>query len=454
MRTRMTRWLGLCILSMAVHAQEAATSFDFVDITRGGQGEFVDGQLRKITGGVEIALRAADPAAKPMVLRAQDVTFLWGDDASKPGGIQLNGGVSVDGPQGLITANRADLNLNESNLVFSGNVQGKSESIDSFTAERIVFDMASGDSEMSGLTARGIKMGDGTSEGGFSSMNIDRAGTVVSSAGQVKKMQGGVSISLQPRGEGKPLVLNAGEATFSWAGGQPSAIALRGSVRVDGPQGAINADKGDFDLAEKQLIFSGNVNGGLPQIKRFDADTLNYAMDGGETLMTNVRAKGLDLGVAKDTEKPKEPGTDKSYTSMDIESAPQVSMAGQKLNWMRGGVKLVMHSADPAEKPMTISAQEMTFDYESAEATRPRRIVLTGGVDMQSPERNVTSDKAGLDFGSNTLTFDGDVAINTPDVKESTATQFSYNITTGQISSKGLKAKSIRVNSPEQEAEP
>ncbi|HRI89699.1 MAG TPA: hypothetical protein PK869_15605, partial [Candidatus Hydrogenedentes bacterium] len=124
----MTRWLGLCILSMAVHAQEAATSFDFVDITRGGQGEFVDGQLRKITGGVEIALRAADPAAKPMVLRAQDVTFLWGDDASKPGGIQLNGGVSVDGPQGLITANRADLNLNESNLVFSGNVQGKSES--------------------------------------------------------------------------------------------------------------------------------------------------------------------------------------------------------------------------------------------------------------------------------------------------------------------------------------
>ncbi|MDZ4857716.1 MAG: hypothetical protein SGI88_01940 [Candidatus Hydrogenedentes bacterium] len=453
MRASWTWLLGCIFFCVMTHAQEQTNAFEYVDITKGGLGEFVDGQLRRVTGGVELALRAADPAAKPMVLSAQDVTFLWGGDSSTPSGIQLSGGVSVDGPQGLITANRADLDLTADTLTFSGSVQGKSESIESFAAERIVYDMASGNSEMSGLSARGIKLGKAGAADGFSSMNIDRAGNVVSSGGQVRTMQGGVAISLQPRGDGKPLVLHAGAATFAWsgAGGQPTSIALRGDVRVDGPQGAISAERGDFDLAKKQLVFSGKVNGSLPQIKRFDADTLNYAMDGGETLMTNVRAKGLDLGTSGEKETSKDPNAGKSYTSMDIESAPQVSLEGQKLNWMRGGVKLVMHSAGPEEKPMTITAREMSFEYGESDGTRPQRIVLDGGVDMQSPERNVTSDSAALDFASNTLKFNGNVAIDTPDVKESTATEFSYNITTGQISSKGLKAKSIRVSNPEEE---
>lgn len=192
-------------------------------------------------------------------------------------------------------------------------MKGKSDSIESFDAERISYDMKSGDSEMTGLVARGIKLGapGGEAKSGAtdSSMNIERAGRVVSSGGQVKTMSGGVNISLSPSdANAKPMKLNAGDATFAWSGegGQPTAIAMRGSVRVDGPQGAIHADRADFDLMKKQLVFSGKVNGGLPQIERFDADKFTYNLESGETMMTNLTAKGLAISSPTEKKEPTE----------------------------------------------------------------------------------------------------------------------------------------------------
>ncbi|MCC6155536.1 MAG: LPS export ABC transporter periplasmic protein LptC, partial [Candidatus Hydrogenedentes bacterium] len=151
-----TRTLSLHALSGAVSLASSETtdaadagSFQFIDITRGGLGEFVDGQLQHIEDGVALALRPVDPNAKPMVLEAKKIVFGWdAEQRTKPKNIALDGGVSVDGPQGLITANAADLNLAGNSIAFSGNVHGNSESIESFDAERINYDMKSGDSEM------------------------------------------------------------------------------------------------------------------------------------------------------------------------------------------------------------------------------------------------------------------------------------------------------------------
>lgn len=465
-----TRTLSLHNLTGAVSLASApsadaadAGSFQFIDITKGGLGEFVDGQLKHIAEGVAIALRPADPNAKPMQLEAKKIVFGWvAEQLTKPTTIALDGGVSVDGPQGLITANAADLNLGANSIEFTGNVQGKSDSIESFDAERITYDMKSGDSEMTGLVARGIKLGapGGDAKSGatdFSSMNIERAGRVVSSGGQVKTMSGGVNISLTPSdASAKPMKLNAGDATFAWSGegGQPTAIAMRGSVRVDGPQGEIRADRADFDLAKKQLVFSGKVNGGLPQIERFDADKFTYALESGEALMTNLTAKGLAISSTKENKEPEE-GEKKQagYSRMDIVRAPEVSITGQQLNWMRGGVELTMHPDDPKEKPINVKSQEVRFSQGDG-ASAAQRVVMTGGVDVQAPEVSASSDTADLDMQTNKLTFDGNVKVSTPELQNATARQFVYDLATGRPKFTGLKSDAIDVSKKEKDAQP
>lgn len=440
-----------------------AGAFDFLDVKKGGLGEFLEGQLQRITDGVEIALRPSDPDAKPMQLAASAVRFAWDPkDRTKPKAIQLVTDVLVDGPQGIVHADRADLDLAENKLTFAGKVHGKSDAIESFNADRIVYDIKTGDSEMTGLVARGISMGApdedakaGTGE--FSRMNIERAGTVVWSAGQVKSMGGGVAITLDPRDKaGKSMALNASEATFSWSGegGKPVAIALRGNVRVDGPQGAIRADRGDFDLVKRQFVFAGKVNGSLPQLDRFDADKVTYNVASGETLMANVTAKGLALAPPGKEKKPAEDADKKTgYSQLDIASAPEVSLTGQKLNWMRGGVALVMRSTDPGEPPMTVQTQELEFAYDK-DQTSPRSIVLKKNVAMDTPDMRVNSDQAELNLVANVLTFNGNISGNTPQMNDFTATQFSYDMTTRRVTSKGYKAARVKTQTPKEETAP
>lgn len=438
-----------------------AGAFESIEVQKGGLGEFVDGQLQAISGGVAIVLRGADP--KAMSLSAQKIAFAWDEsERTRPKAIALDGGVNVDGPQGLVTANSAELNLAASTLEFAGKVQGSSDSIESFDAERIVYDMDSGDSEMSNLVARGISMGapSGEAKAGaadFSTMNIERAGRVVSQNGQVKTMSGGVSISLLPRNAGgKPMKLNAGDATFSWSGdgGQPTAIAMRGSVRVDGPQGAIHALKADFNLAKKQLVFSGKVNGSLPQLERFDSDEVTFGIESGETLMTNVTANGLVIAAEQSADKPDEDGKAKpAYSQMDIESAPEVSLTGQKVNWMRGGVSMTMRAADPKEPPMTVHAQELQFVY-GAEGAAPERVKMLGGVDVKSPTSNVQSDTGELNLRSSEIVFDGNVKAKTPSGDDLTATRVTYYLATEELKVTGGKHDRITMKSQDEAKQP
>ncbi|GMU93784.1 MAG: hypothetical protein AMXMBFR4_28420 [Candidatus Hydrogenedentota bacterium] len=434
-------------ISMSAPNDEPAP-FSHVDINKGGRGEFVAGRLRRITGGVDIALRSRGPDAQPMQLIAQDVAFKWAEgETLRPAAIELKSGVRVDGPQGIVTAGRADLDVMANRLTFSGDVKGSSESIAEFDADRIVFDLDANDSEMTNLRARGIAITDGGQGGNaYSSMDIERAGTVMTKGGHVERMAGGVSIVLSPgQASQKPLRLNASDAVFSWSGNQPSSIQLRGGVSVDSPQGAIKSSRADFNLAKNQLDFSGNVNGSLPRIRRFEAEKLAYNMASGETLLTGLKAKGLRFGTAP--VQAASEGAPAAFSEMDIERAPEVSISDQKINWMRGGVLLIARNSEPGQPSLTISASELTFHYDD-DGESPAAVDFAGPVDVEGPETHVVSDEARLDFAANALTFKGNVSGDSARMKSFTVSSATYNLETGALSWQGgLQAEEIQHDS-------
>lgn len=434
----------------AAIAQMGSSKYSYIDIEKAAPlVEFENSRLTKISGGVEIVLRAADETVRPMRLEAQDIAFEWAADAESPSTINLNERVRVDSPQGDIRSSRATLDMNGGLLTFTGNVSGSSEQIASFEADQIIYNLDSGDSEMVNLRAKGIGLAGGEGDvsapdSGYSEMDIDRAGAVKFVDGQVETMSGGVSITLQPaQANAQRLKLGASSVGIAWApSGQPAAIQMRGSVRVDGPQGDIRSEKADLNLGKKTLEFTGNVKGTTEQIEAFDTDTLTYNLDSGDTLMTNLRAQGLDIGQPEPEAESGEEDSASPFTKMDIEKAPEVSMTAGTLNWMRGGVQIRIHGREEDAPPLTLDANELTFAYSEGAAS-PDRVVMTGNVIVDGPTMDVTSESAELNMASNTLTFTGNVKGSQPGLTGATARRVVYDLATGNMSMQGTSIEEM-----------
>ncbi len=444
-------------------AQMGSTQYSYIDIDKAAPlVEFENSRLTRISGGVEIVLRGADESVRPMRLEAQEIAFTWSEQGDSPTTINLNESVRVDSPQGDIRSARAVLDLNGGVLTFTGNVSGTSEQITSFQADEIVYDLNSGDSEMVNLRATGIGLGGGegdvsTPDSGYSEMDIDRAGAVKFVDGQVETMSGGVSITLQPaQANAQRLKLGASTVGIAWApSGQPAAIQMRGSVRVDGPQGDIRSERADLNLGKKTLEFAGNVKGTTEQIEAFDTDTLTYNLDSGDTLMTNLRAQGLDIGQPEPEAESGEEESASPFTKMDIEKAPEVSMTAGTLNWMRGGVQIRIHGREEDAPPLTLDANELTFAYSEGAAS-PDRVVMTGNVVVDGPSTDITSDTAELNMASNTLTFTGNVKGSQPGLTGATARRVVYDLATGNMSMQGTSIEEMdhrRMNEETDKAE-
>ena len=466
------------LLAPLAAGQMGSTEYAYIDIDKAAPlVEFENSRLTSISGGVEIVLRGADESVRPMRLGAQEITFDWPEDGgSSPTTIHLNDNVRVDSPQGDIRSSQAVLDLNAGLLSFTGNVNGTSDQIASFQADEIVYDLDSGDSEMVNLHATGIGLDGGQGDGApaetdYSDMDIERAGAVSFTDGQVNKMTGGVSIALHPaQANAQSLKLSASDVGLSWSSsGQPAAIQMRGSVRVDGPQGDIRAQRADlnlgnkmlefvgnvtgsteqidafkadkltYNLGKKWLEFTGNVSGKTEQIEAFDTDKLTYNLDTGDTEMTNLRAQGLDIGEPVPAAGAEEGADDEStspFSKMDIEKAPEVSMTAGKLNWIRGGVRIQMHGKEEDAPPLLLDANELTFAYSEGAAS-PDRIVMTGSVKVDGPTADIESDTADLDMASNKLTFTGNVKGSQPGLTGATAEQVIYDLGTGDMSMQG-----------------
>lgn len=436
----MRRFLILLLAPCTLHAAAAAQTGNYasVEIVKPAPlVEFGGSQLKSISGGVEIALHPQDADAQPMRLKSQEMTFAWPKEgAASPTAIRMKTKVSVDSPQGVITANSADFDIKGNRLTFSGGVRGSSEQIESFEAEKIVYDIDSGDSDMSSLRARGIRLGEGS---GYSRMHIDRAATVKFTGGKVNRMGGGVSIVLESADNAtKPLKLSASDVGLEWGGGgQPSAIELRGNVRVVSPQGDIAADRADFSLAKDSIEFSRNVKGTSDQIQSFTSDTLSYNIKSGDTTMTNLVAKGLKFSTGDAA------GEGPGYSQMDVDKAPEVTMAGGKLAAIRGGVDIKLRGDNPDQESLWLRAQTFRFQYASADAPSPERVVLEGDVKVKGPKANIDSGLADLNLPKNSLTFSGNVSGNTPEMGQFEAQELVYDLKTGDVTMKSVRAEEL-----------
>lgn len=466
MRTIWSMALVLALIAPAALAQMGSTDYSYIDIEKAAPlVEFKDSRLTMISGGVEIVLRSADETVQPMRLGAQEITFEWpSDGGNSPTAINLNESVRVDSPQGDIRSSRAILDLNASLLTFTGSVSGSSEQIASFDADQIVYDLESGDSEMVNLRATGIGLtgGEGdvsSADTDYSEMDIDRAGLVKFSNGQVNTMSGGVSITMQPaQANAQRLKLSAADVAITWTPtGQPAAMQMRGSVRVDGPQGDIRSERADLNLGKKSLEFTGNVKGTTEQIESFDTDKLTYNLDTGDTDMINLRAQGLDIGQPAPEVETEEAESASPFSKMDIEKAPEVSMTAGKLNWMRGGVSIRIHGREEDAPPLALDADELTFAYSEGVAS-PDHVVMTGNVIVDGPDTDIESDTADLDMASNTLTFTGNVRGSQPGLTGAKAKRVVYDLKTGNLSMQGTSIEEMdhrRMNEePETTEEP
>lgn len=161
--------LGATLATTAAFAQSGADGYSRMSVEAGVmKGNFATGQLDSLTGGVRIELLSDDPANPSLPIRANTITFEWKEGAKMPSKIKMEGNVDIKHPQGKITAQRADWNLESGDLVFTGNPVMDSESFKNLSADRILINMETGAYELQQGSADSIPLqgGDGGGNGG------------------------------------------------------------------------------------------------------------------------------------------------------------------------------------------------------------------------------------------------------------------------------------------------
>lgn len=159
--------LGASLATTAAFAQSGADGYSRMSVEAGlMKGNFATGQLDSLTGGVRIELLSDDPANPSLPIRANTITFEWKKDAKMPSKIKMEGNVDIKHPQGKITAQRADWNLESGDLVFTGNPVMDSESFKNLSADRILINMQTGAYELQQGSADSIPLQGGNGGGG------------------------------------------------------------------------------------------------------------------------------------------------------------------------------------------------------------------------------------------------------------------------------------------------
>lgn len=115
------------------------------------------------------------------------------------------------------------------------------------------------------------------------------------------------------------------------------------------------------------------------------------------------------------------------YKRMEIEHVGLMDgTLDGRINKMAGGVKIKLIAGKPDQKDLPIRAKTMTFTYKEGD-TKPSRIVLEGGVDIQHPQASVTADKADWDMEKGELVFTGNPVMRSDRVKEMRGSKMILN---------------------------
>jgi hypothetical protein len=114
-----------------------------------------NGRPDRMEGGIELVLRSDSPDAQPLVLKAEQGSFTYGEtDGRTPQRVVFTGNVDVAGPDLNIKCGEVDLDVGAGKLIFSENVAGSMEGVQGFTASRVTRDLQTGVTQTEGFTAK------------------------------------------------------------------------------------------------------------------------------------------------------------------------------------------------------------------------------------------------------------------------------------------------------------
>lgn len=109
---------------------------------------------------------------------------------------------------------------------------------------------------------------------------------------------------------------------------------------------------------------------------------------------------------------------------------------------MTGGVEITLIADDPNLKPLPIKARTMKFEY-GEDHSKPTRIVMEGGVNVNHPTASVKSDNAEWDFVKGEMTFRGGVVMNNDRMKDVRCDEFILNFNDNRYRMTKVKAPEI-----------
>jgi lipopolysaccharide export system protein LptA len=439
-------WL---IMATPVHAQVGGdTAYTHVVIEKPApEVVFRDNRLDQMTGGVEIQLETADENEPPLILGADTIIFGWKEDAATElASLDMTGNVSVSNNDGQMWAADAEFDVGKMVIVFSGGVNGRFEGIDEFQADRLTYQIESGDMEMRNLRAT-IPFADdqGGDAASFSQMKVERAAVVHIVEGKVQDMNGGVEVKLTPEdASAKPITLNAETFWFSYADAsqrQPDSVSMEGEVHVDSPQGLIQSNNASFGVSSGLIKFRGNVRGRSDVLKSFRANSFDYDLDTEDGILTSFRADGVQMG-----------DSDGGYDRMDVRRAPEVRMRGGRVTNMSGGVEIYM-AGDAERASLTAKAQSIDIAYAGSSATAPSAVNMKDDVNVTTGETVIFSDTADLNMQTEAVDFVGNFRAEFPKASGINGTSANYNLKTGDFTLYGGGVDELSRSEPEENPE-
>ena len=137
------------------------------------------------------------------------------------------------------------------------------------------------------------------------------------------------------------------------------------------------------------------------------------------------------------------------YGKMNIEHVGMMegSLDG-RINKMSGGVKIKLLASKPDQQDLPIKAQTMTFSYNEG-ASKPARIVLEGGVEINHPQAMVNADKADWNMEKNEIVFTGNPVMHSDRVKEMRGSKMTLNFDTNAFQVTDARIPEIDTNQPD-----
>ena len=160
-------WFLSAVLFAAAVAASAQTGpgamggYNIMDVEAGEYEGGLDGRIYRLSGGAKVRLYSDDPDKEPLPISAHAMTFSYPDEGgSRPSAILLEGNVVVTHPEGTIRAEKADWDLDEGILTFTGNPVMSTALADEIRGEKVIINFNEDRVLIPGIRIKEMRLGE------------------------------------------------------------------------------------------------------------------------------------------------------------------------------------------------------------------------------------------------------------------------------------------------------